>query len=184
MLNDVSCISAAAPSSRQMKPRHRSVHRLRPLQQEGHGHQTERSSPASLVFTRQGQASPRTSRVSLLNLNATFYAFSDDDQAARTLSTTNWRVFEAEVALAADDSNKQEEHSSKGISIYRRSSQRLEALWASTGQALPSFISLDRATAGSWPTSQGGRCNRGPAEGEDSWFGGGARHFCDTIGGA
>ena len=40
----------------------------------------------------------------LNNLNATFYAFSDDDRSGENDIDNLWHVFEAEVALAADDS--------------------------------------------------------------------------------
>ena len=40
----------------------------------------------------------------LNNFNATFYAFSDDDRRGENDVDNLWRVFEAEVALAADDS--------------------------------------------------------------------------------
>lgn len=40
----------------------------------------------------------------LNNFNATFYAFSDDDWRGENDVDNLWRVFEAEVALAADDS--------------------------------------------------------------------------------
>lgn len=40
----------------------------------------------------------------LNNLNATFYAFANDDRRGKHDIDNLWRVFEAEVALAADDS--------------------------------------------------------------------------------
>lgn len=61
---------------------------------------------AEAFDVRAGQPTDFEGIPVLNNLNATFYAFANDDRRGEHDIDNLWRVFEAEVALAADDNEK------------------------------------------------------------------------------
>ncbi len=61
---------------------------------------------AEVFDVRAGQPTDFEGIPVLNNLNATFYAFSGDDRRGKNDIDNLWHVFEAELALAADDNEE------------------------------------------------------------------------------
>ena len=91
----------------------------------------------------------------LNNLNATFYAFSGDDRRGENDIDNLWHVFEAELALAADDNEETRKAFVEAFDTTVSSSHLAgSSPWASTGRGPTTSSAWTRATAGSWPTWQ------------------------------
>lgn len=91
----------------------------------------------------------------LNNLNATFYAFANDDRRGENDIDNLWHVFEAELALAADDN---EETRKVFVEAFDTAVIQFTLGWkltmASTGRGPTTSSAWTRATVGSWPTWQ------------------------------